>query len=201
MSDWVTFDCYGTLIDWRTGMTEALEAVAPGRSAELIEGYHAVEPEIEAGPFKPYREVLAEGLERAAATLGIALGDYDVLGPSVPTWRAFADTVPMLERLRAAGWQLAILSNSDAAMLAGTLESALPVPFGEVVAADQVRSYKPAHGHFDAFAERQKPDRWVHTGCSRFHDVVPAQARGLEAILIDREGAGDDLGKLVEALT
>ena len=126
----------------------------------------------------------------------IALDDYDVLGPSVATWKAFADTVPMLERLRAAGWQLAILSNSDAAMLAGTLQNALPVPFGEVVAADQVRSYKPAHGHFDAFAERQKPDRWVHTGCSHFHDVVPAEARGLAGDPDRPRGRRDDLGKL-----
>jgi 2-haloacid dehalogenase len=153
------------------------------------------------GPFLPYREVLARGLERSAKAAGVALDDYDVLGTSVETWKAFDDTVPMLERLRAAGWQLAILSNSDAAMLAGTLDGPLPLPFGEVIAADQVRSYKPAHGHFDTFAQRRSPDRWVHAGCSHFHDVVPAEARGLEAILIDREGAGDDLSKLVEALT
>ena len=90
---WLTFDCYGTMIDWKTGMSQALEAVSPGRSLDLIAAYHDLEPELQAEvPFKNYREVLTLGLERAAIDSGIRIADeqYSVLADSLPTWPAFA---------------------------------------------------------------------------------------------------------------
>lgn len=189
---WATFDCYGTLIDWRAGMTDALESVAPGRAQALLDAYHAFELEVEARePFVPYRTMLAEALRLGAERAGVDLEDeaLHVLSRTLPTWPAFPDAAHALAEARAEGWRLGILSNVDRDLIAGTLATRLDVPFDAVVTADEVRSYKPAAGHFDGFRARHEPETWVHVGCSVHHDIVPARQRGLPAILIDREGA------------
>lgn len=196
---WVTFDCYGTLIDWRTGMTEALEPVAPKRSAELIETYHEFEPLVQAEkPYRRYRDVLAEALGRTADRLGVSLtgAQLGVLAETLPSWPAFADSVESLNRLRAQGWQLGILSNVDDEMIEQTLAGPLPVPFDEVVTSEQVGSYKPADGMYDEFLRRRRPSigEWVHVGMSVFHDCEPAHQRGFKSVLIDRSEVPVDPG-------
>lgn len=190
---WATFDCYGTLVDWEKGMRQALETVIPGDvSRSLLEHYYEIEKEVQAErPFRSYRDVLAETLRRAAARMGVALapGAEHVLADTLPDWPVFPDVGPALQALRAAGWKLAILSNVDRDLIAGTLR-ALPVPFDDVVTAEDVQSYKPALNHFLRFREKNQvaDERWVHVARSYFHDIVPASQLGIQRVWINRDG-------------
>src|SRR5450631_4228104 len=124
MDRWITFDCYGTLIDWRSGMTHSLEIIAPGRGMELLSFHREVEGQIEMHePYTSYREVLAESVRRMATRLSMRLGagDEHILSATLPYWPLYADTNAALVELKAAGWKLAILSNVDRDLLAGTL--------------------------------------------------------------------------------
>src|SRR3954449_829737 len=195
--DWVTFDCYGTLADWLGGMRGALARhVGPDDAERLLHAYHDPEAEVEAQrPAPPYREVLTETLRRAAAREGIALppGGERTLVEHWPQVPIFDDVGPALGALREAGWSLAILSNCDDDLLTTTLER-MPVPFDLTVTAEQVGSYKPATGHWEAFARRTNGDRgrWVHAAQSWFHDIHPAAGLGLPRVWIDRLDSGED---------
>jgi 2-haloacid dehalogenase/putative hydrolase of the HAD superfamily len=195
--DVVTFDCYGTLIDWEGGIADAFarEARRRHRAApreDVLAAYHAVEPEIEGGAYRPYREVLVRAAERVARRLGWGEVDGAFLAESLPSWLAFPDTNPALERLEKAGLRLGILSNVDDDLLAGTRRN-LSARFDPIVTAQQVRSYKPAPGHFEE-ARRRLPAgaRWLHAAQSYFHDVVPSKALGIPIAWINRkaEAAG-----------
>ena len=122
--DVVTFDCYGTLIDWESGIAGAFEtALGAGIArAELLAGYAKIEPVVEAGPFLAYRDVLGETARRVAEELGrtLAPGAERFLADSLPSWQPFADTNPALETLSAAGIRLGILSNVDDDLIAAT---------------------------------------------------------------------------------
>jgi 2-haloalkanoic acid dehalogenase type II len=189
----LTFDCYGTLIDWESGIYEAFRAeaardgIAIDRKA-LIDLYHRIEPEVESESFRRYREVLEEVAVRIAAALQwpLARESAAFLPESLPQWPPFPDTNPALRRLSAGGWRLGILSNVDDDLIAGTREH-LDAPFDLVITAEQVRSYKPAHGHFLAARERIGDERWIHVAQSYFHDVVPATEFGIECIWINRK--------------
>jgi 2-haloacid dehalogenase len=174
MTRWVTFDCYGTLVDWEAGMRAAL-----GDDA-LIAAYHEAERDLESDSFRPYRDVLAEGVRRAGGA------DPDVLARTLADWPVFDDTGPALQALRDAGYKLGILSNVDRDLIAGTLER-FPVSIDLVVTAEDVRSYKPGHAHFERFAEVAR-DRtsWVHVACSLRHDIAPAVALGIPNVYIAR---------------
>ncbi|MCK5890325.1 MAG: haloacid dehalogenase type II [Aeromicrobium sp.] len=196
---WVTFDCYGTMIDWRVGMEAALDAVAPGRADDLIAAYHEFEPQVEAEtPYRVYREIQREALTRAAHRLDITL-DADaggVLGESLPTWPAFPDSIAALDGLRSAGFRLGILTNADVDMIQGTLAGPLPVEFDTVITAEEVRSYKPGPGQFDAFISRHAPGRadWIHVGNSVWHDCEPAHERGFRSVYVHRRNESRDGG-------
>ncbi len=192
--DVVTFDCYGTLIDWEEGIGSALERAARAAGVSIdrqraLELYAAIEPQIQSGPFKPYRQVLDEAAARVAEALGFEPGG-PFLADSLAAWRPFADTAPALERLSAAGLRLGILSNVDDDLLAATRRR-LPVAFELVVTAQQVGSYKPAPGHFQEARRRLTAaagdGRWLHVAQSLFHDVVPAQRLGVPAAWINRK--------------
>lgn len=196
---WVTFDCYGTLIDWKTGMTDALERVAPWRSADLIVAYHRHEPVVQAErPFRRYHDVLADAIGRAVRDVDVSLTDdgRGVLAETLPSWPTFEDTVPALQQLQDEGWRLGILSNIDTELIEKTLAGPLPVPFDEVVTSEQVGSYKPADGMFDEFLRRREPadGEWVHVGMSVYHDCEPTHRRGFRSVLIDRSDVPVDPG-------
>lgn len=197
-SGWISFDCYGTLVDWNRGITAAIEMVAPGRGAELRALYQRVEPEVQAErPFRRYREVLAEGLRRSARIAGATLreGDDEALAASLPEWPVFADVGPALGALRDAGHRLAVLSNVDPDLFAGTRER-LPVEIDLVVTAAEVESYKPGLAHFERFREvvEPAPGGWVHVARSWFHDIRPTHALGVPSVWVNREGDADDPG-------
>jgi 2-haloacid dehalogenase len=203
---WVTFDCYGTLIDWESGMRAAVGSVAPSSSEDrLLAAYHEIEPELEgATPFLAYRRVLTEALRLAAEREGIELpeGGERVFAETLPDWPIFPDTVPALEALRRDGWKLGILSNVDRDLLGGTLDRTLPVTFDAAVTAEDVESYKPGLAHFERFAADHcaDPGSWVHVGCSVFHDMEPATRIGVPGVLIDRDGRFREAGGAVAVL-
>ena len=191
--DYLTFDCYGTLVDWRGGILEAFAAAtsgAPPLDPERLLDLHALhEPEVQAGPYRSYREVLTETGRRMAADLGLAeaFASFGFLADSLTRWRPFPDTGPALRRLRAGGARLGILSNVDDDLLAGTLDH-LDVEFDLLITAEQVRSYKPAPGHFERARQAIGERSWLHVAQSQFHDIAAAQRLGVAAAWINRLG-------------
>jgi len=189
---WTTFDCYGTLIDWNLGIRRELERLFGVEAApHLLERYHELEPELETEPFHTYREVLSLALERLAQEESIQLpeGESGALARSLPDWPPFPEVPAALAELRARGWQLAILSNSDHDLIAAS-ERQLGVPFDLAIVAEDVKSYKPAHGHWERFFEATAADRehHIHVAASLVHDIAPARELGLRSVWINRLG-------------
>ena len=192
--DIITFDCYGTLIDWEGGIGTAFAkaAAADGVAldpAAVLTAYAEIEPEVQAERYRAYRDVLTEAARRVAARLELKLPDSGArfLAASLPDWPPFPDTNPALERLARAGYRLGILSNVDDDLLAGTRRR-LTVSFELLVTAQQVGTYKPAPGHFRAARARIGTGRWLHAAQSYFHDVAPARAEGIAIAWINRKG-------------
>jgi 2-haloalkanoic acid dehalogenase type II len=173
----ITFDCYGTLIDWRSGIRAAFKSAGVDPD-DALRKYMELEPEIEQG-YRPYREVLREVGQRIVP--GVRLDE------TLPMWKPFADTNPALSRLRKAGIRLGILSNIDDDLLAATRKH-FTVDFDVIVTAQQVRSYKPGHAHFIEARKRIGDARWLHAAQSDFHDIVPANALGIPSAWINRLG-------------
>jgi len=191
--DIITFDCYGTLIDWESGITGAFRKeasrdgleLAPGR---IIEAYMEEEPSVESGEYLPYREVLGRAAMRVAARLGWSLPPERArfLSDSLPEWQPFPDTNPAIERL-ARRYRLGFLSNIDDELLEKTMRH-FTVPFDFIVTAQQVKSYKPGFAHFEEARRRLGGSRQLHAAQSYFHDVVPARALNIPVVWVNRKG-------------
>jgi 2-haloacid dehalogenase len=186
---WVTFDCYGTLIDWEGGIADALLPLlhAPIDRRELARRYIAVEALVESEAYRAYREVLAEAGTRLLASLGVTAPSP--LPDSLPRWRPFAEVPAALAALRQRGRRIAILSNVDRDLIAASIPK-LGIAPDLVVTAQDCGSYKPALGHWRTFAERSgaAPDVTVHVGASQYHDVRPAASLGYRTVFVDRHG-------------
>ncbi|MFG3442667.1 HAD family hydrolase [Nonomuraea sp. NPDC047897] len=187
---WVTFDCFGTLVDWRHGIATAVDLILPGHAERLLDAYVRHEAAVQAeSPTLRYREVLAESLRRACAESGTALrpDDASVLAATLPYWPVFPEVDDELAALRAAGWRLALLTNCDNDLIAETRRR-LRAPFDAVVTAEDAGAYKPADAHFTMFRETFEPERWVHVAQSYVHDMVPAHRLGIPSVWINRQG-------------
>ncbi|MEV0378861.1 HAD family hydrolase [Nonomuraea sp. NPDC050643] len=187
---WVTFDCFGTLVDWRHGIRTSAELVAPGQGARLLETYNRHEADVQAeSPGMRYRLVLAEALRRACAEEKVELGadDASVLATTLPYWPVFPEVGAELSALRGAGWRLALLTNCDRDLIAETRRR-LPVPFDAVVTSEDAGAYKPAEAHFELFRSSYEPEVWVHAAQSYFHDMLPARRLDLPRVWINRQG-------------
>jgi 2-haloacid dehalogenase len=193
---WVTFDCFGTLIDWRAGFAAILAPLAGSKTDELLRAYHQFEPIIEAErPHRLYKDVLRRSLSQAAAEVGLQFSEEQSNAVS-QQWASlplFDDVEEALAGLRDVGYKLAILTNCDDDLFAQTQRS-FRSPFDLVVTAEQVRDYKPSLAHFRRFSELTKVslDNWVHVACSWFHDIAPARDLAIKRIWLDRELSGDD---------
>jgi 2-haloalkanoic acid dehalogenase type II len=179
---WVTFDCYGTLIDWNGGIRAELARVfGEDRASELLGRYHELEPELEADGKRSYREVLTGAMRR----LGAPPEEEHALARSLPDWRPFPEVPEVLAEARRRGWKLAILSNTDHDFIDASIER-IGVPFELAIVASEIGSYKPALGHWRAFEREvgRLPD--VHVAASLFHDIAPANDLGLASIWINR---------------
>jgi 2-haloacid dehalogenase len=202
----LTFDCYGTLINWEAGILSALHRIlaAHGKKLDdalLLKLYGEFEMLSEQGDFHPYRIVLESVVRRFGANLGFTPTAEEAasLPNSLPTWQPWPDTVAALRRLKTK-FRLAILSNVDDDLFAAT-RPLLGVDFDEVITAQQARAYKPSLKLFElALGRINAPaHRVLHVGQSLFHDVVPAQSLGLATVWVNRPSARPGVGAVKSA--
>jgi len=193
---WLTFDCFGTLIDWRHGIRTTGDLLFPGHGQEFLEAYIALEAEVEnESSFKRYRAVLTETTRRAARRLEVELkpDDATALVSTIPYWPPFADVGPALAELRTQGWKFALLTNCDRDIIALT-QRRLPANFDAVVTAEDVSAYKPNPAHFRLFQSTfaSSADSWIHVAQSYFHDIKPTHELGITRIWVNRQGERAD---------
>ncbi len=192
----MTFDCYGTLIDWETGIRDAFHRAmsqggaspGPGLEAKAFELYEEEERSVERErPHLLYRDVLAKTSLSVARKIGWKLSESQstFLAKELPKWTPFPDTNPSLEKL-SRKYTLGILSNVDNDLLAGTLKH-ITSPFEIIVTAENVRSYKPAPAHFEEAQKIIGERSWVHVAASQYHDIEPAARLGIKAVWVNRK--------------
>jgi len=202
----LTFDCYGTLIDWETGLLSALHRILSAHAkkiddATLLQLYGNFEQRSEQGAFRPYREVLQSVVQQFGDELGFVptVEEIRSLPDSLALWKPWPDTVAALHQLKSR-YRLAILSNVDDDLFAATRPQ-LEVEFDEVITAQQAQAYKPSLKIFEfALARIQVPaHRILHVGQSVYHDVIPAQALGLATVWVNRPSARAGVGAVKAA--
>jgi 2-haloacid dehalogenase len=189
----ITFDCYGTLIDWETGLAEAFRpilaahGVAMGQD-DVLTRYARHEATAESGRYQRYTGVLAAGLRGVATELGFTPTDDEVarFSRSVEAWPAFPDSADALVRLQRR-FRLGVITNCDDDLFAAS-NRRLGVEFDWIVTAEQVGAYKPSEENFLVAFERigLPRERIVHVAQSLYHDHVPAKRLGLTTVWIDR---------------
>jgi 2-haloacid dehalogenase len=185
----LTFDCYGTLIDWETGILRALQPLfAKATPTDILRLYVKHEARLESGAWRLYSQILREVTSSIAQEMGVALAESkrNVLTETIGNWPPFSDTVAALQQLKQR-YRLVILSNVDDALFAGTAKR-LQVPFDEIITAEQVRSYKPGEEHFREALRRLKvpPSQILHVAQSLYHDHVPAKRLGFQTARVNR---------------
>jgi 2-haloacid dehalogenase len=197
----LTFDCYGTMIDWEGGIFAALRPILAAHNKELSDSallalYAELEVTAEQGEYLRYREVLQSVVRGFGQRLGFSPTDAEIrsLPNSVTTWQPFSDTVEALRNL-SSRYQLAVMSNIDDDLFAASA-SKLEVAFSHVITAQQAGCYKPCMNIFRLAEEKIGVSRehWLHVGQSIYHDVIPAQSLGLATVWVNRRsprpGAG-----------
>jgi 2-haloacid dehalogenase len=202
----LTFDCYGTLINWEAGILSALHRILSthGKNiddATLLKVYGDFELRSEQGAFRPYREVLESVVRQFATELRFTPSPEEVrsLPDSLSTWKPWPDTVAGLRQLKSR-FRLAILSNVDDDLFAATRPQ-LGVDFDEVITAQQAQAYKPSLKLFELALSRihAPAHRVLHVGQSVYHDVVPAQSLGLATVWVNRPSARPGVGAVKAA--
>lgn len=189
----LTFDCYGTLIDWETGLLASLQPLLrkygiQKTDEEVLSVYAHLEQRAEEGEYHPYRDILRQVVLNMGTELGFTPtpGEADCLSRSLSSWPPFPDTAQALGRLRKK-FQLGILSNIDEDLFRGSSHH-LGVNFDWVITAQQVRSYKPGEGHFIRAIETLgiPRDCILHVAQSLYHDIIPAKRLGLSTVWVNR---------------
>jgi 2-haloacid dehalogenase len=197
----ISFDCYGTLIDWESGILPVLRAVLAnhGQSlpdAAILELYGEFEAEAESGPYRSYREVLESVVRAFAERFHFQASSSEIhsLHESVHAWLPFPDTVPALRELQRR-YKLTVISNIDDDLFAETRKH-LGVEFDGVITAEQARSYKPSLDNFRLALRKLalSPDRLLHAAQSVYHDVVPARSLGISTVWVNRRSARPGIG-------
>ena len=197
----ISFDCYGTLIDWETGILAALRTVLDRHGIassdnRLLELFALAESEAERQPYRPYKEVLRRVMRRLAGELGFtpSAAEEECLVESVPQWTPFPDAVQALRQLKTR-FRLLVISNIDDDLFQATGRH-LGVEFDIVTTAEQVRSYKPETAHFTATLDRLAlpPETLLHVAQSLFHDIAPARRLGLSTVWVNRRAGKTGAG-------
>jgi len=192
---WVTFDVYGTLIDWETGVLDAFkkEAARSGftiaDTAELVNMFHEISRDVEGGSYELYAEVLRRTVVEITKRLDWPLepSRSGFLPDSVQRWPAFRETNPQMKKF-VKRFQTGLISNIDDKLL-GQTRRHIPHDFDLVVTAQQVRSYKPDPAHFKEFARRIGGKKgWVHVASSFYHDVEPCMKDRIPVVWVNRRG-------------
>jgi 2-haloacid dehalogenase len=202
----LTFDCYGTLINWEAGILSALHHVLSAHAkkmddAVLLKYYGDFEQRSQEGEFHSYRQVLESVVRRFGAQFGFSPSAQEArsLPDSLPGWKPWPDTVAALTQLKAR-FRLCVVSNVDDDLFA-TTRPQLGIEFDEVVTAQQARAYKPSLKIFELALSRIKAPahRVLHVGQSIYHDVIPAQALGLATVWVNRPSARAGVGAVKAA--
>ena len=197
----LTFDCYGTLIDWEAGIAAGLGAVARAHDLavpdeQLLTTYARHEAALEGGPYLRYREILGRACRGVCEDLGVEPSDdeVDAFAGSVGEWPAFLDSAAALTNLQRR-FKLAVITNCDDDLFAGS-NRRLGVTFDWIVTAQQAGSYKPSHRNFElAFERIARPRETIlHVAQSLFHDHVPAKELGLRSVWINRRAGREGSG-------
>ena len=193
--EWLSFDCYGTLVDWETGISTAVAEVLRSHGisrtgSEILALFADAEPKAQtARGYSEYRSVLREVMALIAAELGVTCSESGAGLPggyACPTGRCFPDAPDALNTLKTR-YKLAIISNVDDDLFAGSAR-ALGIDFDAVITSQQVRAYKPDLSSFNAALERMgcDKDRWLHIGESLYHDIGPANRMGIASVWVNR---------------
>lgn len=197
----LSFDCYGTLIDWEAGILPVLRAVLARHGQNLSDPvilalYGEFEAEAEAGPYRRYSDVLQAVVRAFGNRFGFDATAAEIrsLPNSVPAWPPFPDTVAALKQLKQR-YKLAIISNIDDDLFQET-SKLLGVEFDEVVTAEQARSYKPSHRNFELALSTfgVARENLLHVAQSIYHDVVPARSLGIATVWVNRRSARPGIG-------
>ena len=196
--EWLSFDCYGTLVDWESGISTAVAAVLTPHGvsrtpAEILALFADAEPKAQtAHGYREYRPVLRDVMALIGAELGIHFSETELgcLADSLPSWPVFPDAADALNTLQSR-YRLAIISNVDDDLFAGSAQ-ALGVDFDAVITSQQVSAYKPELSVFNAALERMGCDKanWLHIGESLYHDIGPANRMGIASVWVNRPDRG-----------
>jgi 2-haloacid dehalogenase len=202
----ITFDCYGTLIDWEAGILPAVRRVLSAHQqtmsdAAILELYGEFEAHAENGPYRSYCDVLESVVRQFGDHCGFhpSAAEQRSLHESVPAWPPFPDTVAALQKLQQR-FKLAIISNIDDDLFFETHKH-LGVDFAAVITAQQARSYKPSLNNFRLALQTLEiePSSLLHTGQSIYHDVIPAQSLGIKTVWVNRRSARPGVGAVLKA--
>ncbi|MGD1712771.1 haloacid dehalogenase type II [Dapis sp. BLCC M172] len=202
----LSFDCYGTLIDWESGIIPVLNNLVANHQlditeAELLEMFAKFESEAEAGEYKKYREVLKQVIHKISQELNFQPTESELnsLSESIKNWLPFPDTIAALQKLKEK-YQLAIISNIDDELFADSAKH-LQVEFDFVITAAQVKSYKPSKNNFEVAIKKMaiSPEKLLHIAQSIYHDIVPAKAMGLSTIWVNRRQGKEGFGATLPA--
>jgi 2-haloacid dehalogenase len=202
----LTFDCYGTLIDWEVGIFSALRPILQEHGkvvsdSTLLELYGEFEAKAEAEEYRSYREVLQSVVRDFGKRLGFTPSNAQQrsLPDSLQHWPAFPDTQEALRKLQGR-YDLAVISNIDDDLFAKTLPK-LGAQFREVITAQQAGCYKPCLKLFRMASERCgiSPEHWLHVGQSIYHDVVPAKSLGIATVWVNRPSPRQGVGAVRQA--
>ncbi len=199
--EYFTFDCYGTIIDWETGILEALKPVLERHRValhdqDILEAYAKFEAEVEQGPYQPYKSVLRTVLTEFGETYAFRPDENELqtFSRSVEHWPPFPDATMALHRLQ---WRhkLVILSNIDDDLFEQSARK-LQVDFDRVFTAEQIGSYKPAPANFEYAVDKLggRKDKILHVAQSLFHDIKPAKEIGLKTVWVNRRGGQSGFG-------
>jgi 2-haloacid dehalogenase len=202
----LTFDCYGTLIDWESGILAALGPLLQAHDVsaddeELLELYGELEAAEERRSYRPYRDVLRGVVVALGDRLNFrpSLEQINSLPESLPRWPVFPDTVAALARLKQR-YKLAVISNTDDDLFAETAKT-LQVPFDWVITAQQAKSYKPSRNNFQKALEKigLPKEKMLHVAQSLFHDIVPTRELGWANVWVNRRSGKKGQGATVTA--
>lgn len=209
----ITFDCYGTLVDWETGMRAAIRELSGHDDPRIFDAYLQADAEIEAGSYQLYSDVLAEALRRIARKFDFDLppARANALADTLPNWPLWPDTNGALQRLKRR-YRIGVLSNIDRDLFTGTAAH-FSVDVDLLITAQDVQSYKPAPAHFLRMLEHVGGNRStvLHVAQSLYHDCVPATQLGIPNVWINRRAEANqtdahplaeypDLTQLADAL-
>ncbi len=204
--DCITFDCYGTLIDWESGILAALQSILVDHGVtrddeKVLALFGRIESSVEAEGYRPYREILGEVVEGFGDALGFtpSATERDSLAESIRDWIPFPDTVEVLATLKSR-YRLAVISNIDDDLFEHSAGK-LGVDFDEVVTAQQVGAYKPSHENFSVAFDRlgHGPEGILHVAQSLYHDIGPARELGLSCVWVNRRAGKTGAGATAPA--